>query len=936
MKSTRTAALDLVKNEAALDVEERAAKRLKLAEMRAMQNRSASAFLEAVAGEQWQKDKLPKKLPRQKALEFMFGTQRLLMTMVHPQGWEYFELDAHTELTVVPWKWPRLTLAMDQGPDVVAASYYLTRHLQCNILQVWDPSHAGWNDVLKTIRGCGLWTHWLLTGLAVQCTRKPFHSHEYMEKAVEHSSAYYNVVPHPDACSLMSLVWNKIREERGWSHISHDASLKRMIWDELKHSKEHFWPKVDKVTLAKWFLMYDEAVALLPDWHTKQVLYTVICMAEGLLDKHSFEKVQDVFRKVRDSLAEKLDHPTAEHLTMVEGEAAVKSNHLHMTQALPVTLAFYYDEDCRRRTKLIAVAFAAAKKAHSDQNVRNRSQAESAAWVDAQLHGAGMQLVCETLRVLPTKKSLESAGFVYMLPLNVYNVGATHPMVTNENLYANMLADLVLTYAAARIQRQAYLWFGWLARGCGLQSKNLELRQRTCDALRMDHMAFEQMKNEATTDKFWTQVAHRSCMVLPATRQLIALMECCEWTMDPCTHADVKDVFDEARLTTTVATKPVEDAVREGKACEDDGKNKRVGAITLYNKLIESTELQQNYRWRTPPNFKTQAVAKGEQFPKACFHSNPKIFKGMMNFAEICEHKNTTPWYSTTASNVADAIGDLFTTRWCASNGWEHGEKCWIVRALCQRRVLLRRDSCEGVWLFPLCTLGDALVALRAIDTARGKVVSAGHLGTWQLLLPESGMQDLFVMNSSSLAKWEAMEVQWLSPAYQMICSRPGDVRSPVLHALEKSLPDKFMVIAAQMAFWDWRKSFLLRICESEGLDCYAAARRSQFDLCLEMCRHYLGPTWSNEDLYYTLRRRLDTERIEAKGLHHDDEALTNFPERDQVAWRDYLKREEVEEDDVREYEKRLKTFCYFGFKKDIPMWLESAPNVRQFAATEP
>ena len=174
----------------------------------------------------------------------------------------------------------------------------------------------------------------------------------------------------------MSLVWTKIKQERGWDATGDDSELKSMVWEELKLCELELWLKEDRMTFAKWFSLYDAGKDQLYMWHTRQVLFTVLCVGDGLLNKTYFTKIQDVFARVREACAGLA--PPGEHMNMDEGAATLPIANYHMYSASPVTLAYYYDDDCRRREQLVATVFAGARQAHGDQNVRNRSQEESA------------------------------------------------------------------------------------------------------------------------------------------------------------------------------------------------------------------------------------------------------------------------------------------------------------------------------------------------------------------------------------------------------------------------------------------------------------------------------------------------------------------------------------------------------------------------------
>ena len=115
-----------------------------------------------------------------------------------------------------------------------------------------------------------------------------------------------------------------------------------------------------------------------------------------------------------------------------------------------------------------------------------------------------------------------------------------HPFVALENEFATMVGTMILELVGGTIRKKAEQWLCWPQRGCGLSSAEKRVQDAVCEDLRVDYFNYCRMVNETQHfGNFWQQVNERSCFILTATRQLVAICEAANWNIS--SHAEASD-----------------------------------------------------------------------------------------------------------------------------------------------------------------------------------------------------------------------------------------------------------------------------------------------------------------------------------------------------------------------------------------------------------
>lgn len=96
-----------------------------------------------------------RKLYRKKAFEHLVATENIALQVYGKSIKDYCYQPEDAPKDAMDW--PRLWLNLDRGSDGIAATNFLLRRLNCNIVANSDISHDANNDIIATLKDCQLW-----------------------------------------------------------------------------------------------------------------------------------------------------------------------------------------------------------------------------------------------------------------------------------------------------------------------------------------------------------------------------------------------------------------------------------------------------------------------------------------------------------------------------------------------------------------------------------------------------------------------------------------------------------------------------------------------------------------------------------------------------------------------------------------------------------
>ena len=393
--------------------------------------------------------------------------------------------------------------------------------------------------------------------------------------------------------------------------------MQREIRQRLSRPEEVL-PKGDVISLATWFGLTDRSDDLLKQWAIKRVLCLVLCGTIGLLDGPYWQTLDNLFYAVRQEMLRMQEDPELPEVLQKVGDRGDDADKLKSAcrSALQITTAVLCDPDCKRREKMICTIVAPVRKWHGNQSRRLRSTHEIGRWMENQLKGDGVAPLCASISLLCERTALQRMGFEYIFPQDALEVGDDHPFFIRERLYAHKAASLIMSLVGFRFRRQVWLWVGWPGQAAGMSSEDEDLVQKTLNRLHSDFMNYQHMLAEAQGDT-WDVIKRRSCFLDVSVIQLVKILEQCGWDLDN-NGGDARRWFQKKRNTIN-NSKCIEDGIRRMRALETTGNNRRVSHLRMFHKLISSKALEEEHRFRPPPQWRNVPIPKGSTFPASRF-----------------------------------------------------------------------------------------------------------------------------------------------------------------------------------------------------------------------------------------------------------------------------------------------------------------------------
>jgi hypothetical protein len=131
---------------------------------------------------------------------------------------------------VDPLKWPRLSLAPDQGTDGMAAVHYLMYSKGINIDMTPDTSHGMWRDVQLSIKRAGHWSLLLLVTACFNIFHGPFEEDRFWH-TVKDAVAEYFLVADPHSCPIFQYYLPLILDDRDEAERLTEEGIENAMWE---------------------------------------------------------------------------------------------------------------------------------------------------------------------------------------------------------------------------------------------------------------------------------------------------------------------------------------------------------------------------------------------------------------------------------------------------------------------------------------------------------------------------------------------------------------------------------------------------------------------------------------------------------------------------------------------------------------------------------
>ena len=421
--------------------------------------------------------------------------------------------NTNNELLLFPgrWKdwrsWPHLGVAMDQGTDGMAASWFMLHKLMnCTFWTDW--SHGAWNDCKVSLKDNHLMGFWMLAMVLVNIPHGPFNDDirfSQVNAAWDECKQNFKA----DSCPLfMEYAAGMLEDMGGTSALGLEpgAEASAALWDHLMEDPP-LRRKGYKCNLNRFFgstkVIRDECTM----WHKKLFQYEYTALECDMLGT---ARVKKIMIKDADVEAQEAAH-TTDSGRPCAGEKALRSC---CQNALVMGVAFLREQQHKFILKIITCTIQPLEDWHGEQNHTLRDATASSTWLLSQLQGAYMKHTTDILGLLSKPSALEECGFE--LPEAPFKAGSRVPSGTEDHApflkqdqMADLMGDFALSLACSRVVRGLHLLRGWPFRMAALSGPR-QLVDATVQDFKADFEAFLQLQVHDNPTKAMLDILARS------------------------------------------------------------------------------------------------------------------------------------------------------------------------------------------------------------------------------------------------------------------------------------------------------------------------------------------------------------------------------------------------------------------------------------------
>lgn len=769
-----------------------------------------------------------------------------------------------------PELWKKLSVAGDQGSDVVAGVNALQRHYHLCLDYVPDPSHGCHNDIWAAAKSSGLSSFFYLLLLTLNVPSGPWSEDARFKQVAQ---ALETLFRHEDLgmCPLFQDMLPALAKELQVCDTS--ESVEGDVW-RLLGASPAWRRKGRKVVRSRFLGVITTGRDFMQEWHQRSFGYSITCIEMGFMANMKQPKVV-----VKDD--NEATGPTSSKREGPEEHAL----RLACGNQMQMAVCFLLEEANYMTLKAILCVTCPVEAWHSHQNKELRSTSGALAWVRAQVVDGGLFASLSQIMDAFSAESLEHIGFVMPRPSDT-KVGPLNDIVDQESLIAERLGDFALGLTAHRLCRTLWLTVGWTCRCILFDQEDEERAQKAVDEFRHDHMLFCECQENPSRHAGMREVAQRSMFQLVVYEQLVALLQRANWRPDESVRRFVRS--SNSRI---MGTQLCEDGFNRQKNAPKYA-NRRGKIETAFGTLIKKHVLGEVHKFNEVCADDALLV-RNRVLDARVFE--PKSRQASMNFADISSGRARAPWFSPGAEGLPIPFADMLLLRMVKLQGLEDKlPDCSFgsLMHMSHHIVVKQSPDSEGRgWFFPLCMLGSLVLAWPADEHEFVHASSQGQFYTPRRQV--NNIMDLCIVCCDPTS-WVARSFAWRPPSWQqrwfhkVSRSQWGSWR---LVAMPESASTPLLTLAAKCGFWSMTKVALMNIARRTMVS--VGQGGDLFDCLCALIREH-APS-SEKDLVDALGKRLRYASNATSGgldaLLQTDEQLWVFDKQDH----DDLKKELVE-----------------------------------------
>lgn len=722
-----------------------------------------------------------------------------LLRKVVGVGMDHFQApDIGSEAYLRPEAWPHLSLAMDQGSDNVALTFFLRYAQKVNCEVWWDISHGVWRDVDLTVGEVGLRPFVRLATIGLNLGHGPWEDGSRYWQLVQGMQEYFSIADHQDP--LFQAMLPKLISDLGVDDAGASEDIEVQVWGQL----QQLWQqrtKGEKVALCRFAKFTDVAEQKDPLFHMTLLGALYVGLQEDMFDASTFQLAIDKKALTAPGSGEGSSSSVRRGNDCVNALRAACKNNLH-------TMVLVWSDPLTQPRLRVMFRFTRHVRAwYGDQSHRLRSCEAAAEWVVAQVGGLLAEPLNQTLMCLSDASDLEFVGLSVSELGKFAGKGMSEVFLHGQGQIAQLVGGWSMRLVANRIKRMLWFTEGWAGRQALLIASEEADRRQACRRFEEQHKAFEAARGKAMP--IWRRMVERSFFQTGAVLQLALSLQKAGWQ----STAEVQDLV-RNRLSGILQSKISEDMVCRARRGEQHRQNSEMSDRAVWLSLVEHEVATSVHHFReldcsgvlVPPSSSENTALQQRLFENKAKECTPML-------KSIIGTRDKTDWYSSSVAGANLVFADtlLMEDAWRRQD-WTRAASAWIAAFLpCG---LLFREIASGQWFFSLGPIAGVIVCAwpaRVVFHAK-KLVAAR---------PATPGKPHFLV-ATSFDHFEACSVAWTSPAEQSALGFEAFCRlewSPGLVARPLAQPRTLLAEAAHQAFWDLGAMQLGKLASHRGVD---------------------------------------------------------------------------------------------------------------------
>lgn len=441
-------------------------------------------------------------------------------------------------------RWPHLSLASDQGSDMLSAIHAMLFFDDCkaNVTAYYDTSHGCNRDFWNSIEEVHLKSFMLLIMLCVNLPHGPDSSDLRFQQIKDVMTKHFNEC-NPTTSPLFQHLCGQIlreREDELQGSRSHDGEA--IAWEMLRQDNI-YKRKGYTCNMARFFSVVADGKDLLRRWSS--FLFEVSVPAIEL-DMVRGSALPSIHLKVAGA------DEAADPDSTSSKKVSVDARTLRSCGANALVIAFaVLSESSHRRLLAIVTAIATpTMDYHARASRELRDVARSSTWLLQQLRGEVCTSAAATMRVLDDIDFLRDSRFVTAAGTLE---DLTVPEVATEDELASTAGRLALSMVRCRMRRTLWMVCSYPHKFVLLLGSEEE-RGRCLRDFKHDGEVFAELAGLQRPSKLMTSYIERSCFKHLSVQQLQAA--CSEFNYGQ--HQDLENLV-RSRFSTVMQSQGVED-----------------------------------------------------------------------------------------------------------------------------------------------------------------------------------------------------------------------------------------------------------------------------------------------------------------------------------------------------------------------------------------